>query len=504
MHIKENASSRRSRQLPLAVRLSLTLMLTAVLPLLLIVGFSEYTARPILINQANQTMETDAQTRTQLIDIYLNERLHDVETFSQVPGLWEWLTESLALRSEDATGPASLEAGVARDKNYATWSIFDSGAHLMLAYPQQTLTQQEVTSLPAWFQTMKVSQTGLPMISPVYYDTLIHKAFVEIYSPIYQGGQPPDPFLGFLLVKLNLDYIWSVVQSDKGIGNNGSSFILDQNGVRIADTFKQHLFTAVAPLPSHLQQQITTENWYETNSGPPVQANTTLADILKSPNSPTHFTLTSFDQAQNYQAAFAKTTTLPWTYFVISPGSVVTQVADQQLLTTIAGAFILLLLAALVGMLASNRISRPIMHSVVQLRENSETLNKQAQRQQSTSLEQSWMIDSSQVGLRSMQYYTDAIRIAAHRLSEVGTKMRRNWHRQDSAAIKQSLQEIINAANYIEKAACYQSDNSQKLITAIKVTSQVNDQLTNSSISTTETASQLKQVVNDLRNVVGR
>jgi hypothetical protein len=278
---------------------------------------------------------------------------------------------------------------------------------------------------------------------------------------------------------------------------------LDQNGVRIADTFNQHLFTAVALLPSQLQQQITTENWYETNSGPLVQANTTLADILKSQNPPNHFTLTPYNQTQNYQAAFAKTTTISWTYFVISPSSVVTQVADQQLLTTIAGALILLILAALVGTLASNRISRPIMRSVVLLRENSQALNSLAKKQQSTSEEQSWMIGSSQVGQRSVQYYTDAICISAHRLGEIGIELRRNWQRQDIKAIKRSLQDIISAANYIEKAAHYQTDNSQKLIMAIKVTLQVNEQLTNSSTLTTKAASQLKQVVNDLRKVVG-
>ncbi|MGH2478943.1 MAG: cache domain-containing protein, partial [Ktedonobacteraceae bacterium] len=341
------------------------------------------------------------------------------------------------------------------------------------------------------------------IISPVYYDVAIHKAFADMYSPIYQGGQPGGPFLGFLRVKLNLDYIWSIVQSDKGIGNSGSSFILDQNGVRIADTSNQHLFTAVAPLPALLQQQIAMENWYWTNRGPLVQVNTTLAGVLKSPRAPNHFTLTPYGQAQNYQAALFKTTTIPWIYFVISPSSVVTQVADQQLLTTVVGAIVLLVLAALIGLLVSNWISQPIMRSVTRLRENSEALNDLAQKQQSVSHEQSWVIDATKIGLQSSQYYTDATRIAAHKLGEVGTELKRSWHQQDTRTIKLSLQEVISAANYIEKAAHYQTDSSQKLTTAIKVTSQVNDQLASSSTSATKAALQLKQVVNDLRNIVG-
>ena len=495
---------RQRRQLPLAFRLSFILVLAAVLPLLLIVGISEYTARPVLINQANQTMETDAQTRVQLIDIYLNERLLDIETLSQVPGLGLWLTESPDLRAVDIAGPASLQAGVARDKNYMTWSLFNSSGHLMLSYPQQPPTAQETASLPEWFQTMKTNHTGQAMISPVYYDTSIHKAFMELYAPIYQGGRPNGPFVGFLRVQLNLDYIWGIVRSDRGIANSGSSFILDQNGVRIGDTYNRNLFTAVAPLSSQLQQQIATQNWYGTKQGPTVQTNTSLADVLKSSSLPNHFTLTPYGQTQMYQAALDKATTVPWTYFVISPSSVVTQVADQQLLTTIVGAFVLLVFAALFGLLVSNRISRPIMRSVDQLRENSEALNILAKMQQSASEEQSWIIDSLQIGLRSVQYYTDATHLAAHKLGVIGTKLKRNGHQQNSETISQNLHEVINAAQYIKEATHYQTDGSQKLTTAIKVTSQVNDQLANGSISATEAASQLKQVVKNLRNVVGQ
>ncbi|HEU5380700.1 MAG TPA: cache domain-containing protein, partial [Ktedonobacteraceae bacterium] len=407
------------------------------------------------------------------------------------------------LREVDAAGQASLQAGVERDKNYITWSLFNSSGIRMLSYPQQPAAPQEIASQPEWFQTIKTSQTGQPEISPVYYDTTTHKAFVDIYSPIYQGGRPDGPFLGFLRVKLNLDYIWGIVRSDRGIGNSGSSFVLDQNGVRIADTYNQSLFTAVAPLSSSLQRQIATQNWYETKNSPIVQRNTLLADALKSPSPQNHLTMTPYGQTQTYQAALYKATIVPWTYFVISPSSVVTRVADQQLLTTIAGALVLLVLAALIGWLVSNRINRPIMHSVDQLRKNSEALNSLARKQQSASKEQSWVIDSVQVGLRSVQYYTDATRIAAHRLGEIGARLKRSGRQQNGETIKQSLQDVINVAHYIEEATHYQMDGSQKLITAIKVASQVNEQLTNGSTSATEGASQLRQVVDDLRNVVG-
>jgi methyl-accepting chemotaxis protein len=95
-------------------------------------------------------------------------------------------------------------------------------------------------------------------------------------------------------------------------------------------------------------------------------------------------------------------------------------------------------------------------------------------------------------------------RIAAHKLGEVGIKLENNWRHQNIETIKQGLQHMIAAAGYIEKAAHYQGDSSQKLATAIKVTTQVNEQLADSAIFATESASRLERVVNDLRSVIGQ
>jgi hypothetical protein len=63
---------------------------------------------------------------------------------------------------------------------------------------------------------------------------------------------------------------------------------------------------------------------------------------------------------------------------------------------------------------------------------------------------------------------------------------------------------MIVAAQYIEKAAHYQTASNQKLATAIKVTNQVNEQLAEGAISASDASSQLEQVVSELRQVVGR
>ena len=63
---------------------------------------------------------------------------------------------------------------------------------------------------------------------------------------------------------------------------------------------------------------------------------------------------------------------------------------------------------------------------------------------------------------------------------------------------------MTRTAQYIENAANFQSTSNQKLATALKVTTQVTEQLATGASSATEAATQLEQVVNDLRDVVGK
>lgn len=502
------------RRLPLAFRLSFILMLAAVIPLLITVGISEYYARPALIDQANTAMATDALTRMQLINTYLTERMADAATLTQVPAVQQFMADnpdpaSPVYQADQPHAFYALLAGKLRDKRYLTWSLFYPEGTLGLYNPLKIDTRQEAIVPTGFVQALRQGVSkGLPIMSPVYYDPLLKKAYLCIYSPVYT---PLHRYLGFMRAKLSLDYIWDIVTQDRGVNNSGSSFILDQNGVRIADSRRENLFTAVAPLPEPIQLQISSENWYGQSGSVPVQADATLASILGGHNSQTTFTFRPGGQDQDYQAARATAAmipnaiaVIPWTYIVISPGSVVTRVADDQLQKTIIVAIIVALLAALIGFWVASRITRPIMRSVDQLRENSEALNGLATKQQSASSEQLWVVDSIQVGLQSVQYYTDATRIAAHKLGELGAELENNWYRQNLDIIKQGLQHMISAANYIAKATHYQGDSGQKLSTAIKVTTQVNEQLADGAISATEAASQLEQVVNDLRNVIGQ
>jgi hypothetical protein len=161
------------------------------------------------------------------------------------------------------------------------------------------------------------------------------------------------------------------------------------------------------------------------------------------------------------------------------------------------------ILAALVGLVVGRTITRPILRSVSSLIKSSQMLQTVAEREQATATEQKWIVESSQIGLKSVQYYVGASSVAARKLNEVGQELARNWEKLDGRIMQQRLSDIMAAANYIEKAASHQAQSSQTLSTAIRITTQVTEQLLSGATSASEAAAQLEEVIAQLRRVVG-
>jgi hypothetical protein len=63
---------------------------------------------------------------------------------------------------------------------------------------------------------------------------------------------------------------------------------------------------------------------------------------------------------------------------------------------------------------------------------------------------------------------------------------------------------MAKTANYIERAATHQDKSSKSLGIAIRVTTQVTEQLVAGATSATEAADKLDEVVEQLRQVVGK
>jgi methyl-accepting chemotaxis protein len=494
------------KRLALSVYISLLLVLIAIIPLLVTIAGIEIFLRPSLIAQISADMERDAQTHVQVIDTYLAERLNDIET----------LAESDAIRNlmaGDTTSkiPATnlLFTALHRDVvDYISLSLLDFRGNVVLSYPTAPLPHGNFLVLPGMIQQVRASEKVF--VSDVFYDPLANNPSVDLYTRVVNKNFQP---IGMIRASLSLHRLWQPVDATPTEEGAGSyAFILDQHGVRIAYTNPDHsgfthpyyLFKPVMQLPAAFQQTIKDENLYgNATTEVTTSADARLAALQRNTQSPLIFSFDPTGQGQTFEAARYSSTVVPWTYFVLKPLNTVTGLADQQLLSILVVVSVVILLALVIGVQVSGRITAPILNSMSSLRKSSLSLNVLAEEEQVVATEQSWMVEASQVALQSIRYYTNAASIASERLVELSTELLRQPNHLNDGKLNKSLKEITAAAKYVDLAVKHQESSNEKLAAALRVTTRAMEQLTHGAKSTDEAAAQLEEIVRQLTDVVG-
>ena len=499
------APSTGRKSLSLSVRISLWLIGVAILPLLVALVISELQSRPTLVNQANTTMETDAKTHAQLIDSYLSVKLLTLQSLDYTPLVLGYFLDPAGAQAK-ANAHLIIENGMAINKKLDPEILLvtfftPQGKQLLFYSPVNLKPQPHGKDLipPGDLQRIAL---GHQFISGVYYDPTTHQSTVELYTPIYSTTL--KRVLGVVRDTMSLAVITSIVHGENGANGSGSyAFILDQNGVRIIDPHPKVLFTSIAPLSPLAQQQVQEQNLYGSSGTLPVLADTTLQGIQSQQKPETSFTDTPADANEPFQVTRLPLTSVPWTYFVLTPVNVVLALANQQLLILSLLALFVIIPVAVIGWIVGNRISSPILRSVGSLVGNSAVLNELSGKEENAASEQIWVVDASVVGLNSVEYYTEASKKAIWRLNDLGREMllRRNGDMQSSF---HDIEVMVNIGQYLEKAIAYQDDSNRKVAVAIKVTNEVAAQLAAGAKASKAVAKELEQVVKQLRHIVGK
>ena len=447
-------------------------------------------------------METDAQTHAQLIDNYFTQKLLVLKSLDYTPLVQEYLLDPVG---DQKNVPTILQNGFAIqrliDPDVTLVTFFDPRGKLLLSYSLYGLKPQPHGKYMIPPEDAQQIAKGQQFVSNVYYDPLTHQSTVELYTPVYSTTL--KRLLGVVRDTLDLDSVGRIVKSEKGVNGAASyAFILDQNGVRIVDPDPTTLFTSIAPLNATLQANITAENRYGKNSALPVQADSNLMSIQSQPKPPVTFQEVPAGKNELFQVTRRPLSSVPWTYFVLTPVNEVIAVANQQLLIIVLIASAIILPVAVIGWIVGYRISSPILRSVKSLVKNNHVLNQLSEREKKASSEQVWIVEASKTGLESQQYYTDASKIAARRLNELGRGLleRRDVDKYTTLNI---VKQMVNIGLYFEKAIAYQEEANKKVAVAVKVTDEVAEQLASGAKSTSEAANELDGIVNQLRQIVG-
>ena len=511
-----------SRRLTLSVRLTLLVLLAALLPLAAVVSFNTYLARGTLIKNGRTALTTDAQSKVALLNLYLQEREADGEALASLPTTPAFLACTIASQLPPDQAAAINEAancldplqgyafykgsnqralavGIVRDPRYTYWTLYTAtGTPLLSHKANSSDTSPPSGAVPT--EDLRQIQTGKSFISAVYFDSGDNYAYVNVYTPVSFGGK----VLGFLLARLKMDYIWNLVDGETDANGPGSSaFITDQNGIRIADANHSGLFHSIEPLTATTQQLVASEQRY--GAGPVQQDNLPAVAASLTANTP----VDSFQAASvpgsalQFQFVRIHLDNVPWTFFVLSPLSTVTAVADNQIRTSLMAAGVIAILAVLLGLWFGTRTTRPVRASTAEVEGAAAALKQLAARQQNSAGEQQWVVDACKTGLDGVRYLSDAMNQAARRIIDASNWFGEYWDRLTEEQAKRTVQHLLELARYIDEAARRQQASSDRLGKAITVTMQVSDQLASGANAATTSADQLEQVVRNLQHVVG-
>ena len=496
----------KRRRFSLSVYISLLLALIAIIPLLVTIGSIEVFLRPALISQISADMQRDAQTRIQLVDTYLSERLNDVKTLSEAVAVKNLLNGE----QQDSTVVRDiLVTAQHRDvANYISLSLLDSRSRAILSYPTSPLAHGKYLIVPEALQQLQ--QSDNVFVSDVFYSLVGNNPSIDLYARVIDSN---FRILGYVRASLGLRRIWEPVDSEpQANGAESYATILDQNGVRVAYTnpdlsgftHSPYLFKAIAPLTQDVQQRIQSEDLYGNDSAAVnVLADSQLASFQSNHQGNNITQITPAGQQQIFEVARYGSSVVPWTYIIFKPLNVVTGLADQQLIGIFLIATLVLVLAIIIGVVTGRNLAFPILRSVALLRKSNITLKALADEESVVAAEQTWMVEASQVALTSVQYYTNATSLAAKRINSLSIGLVRDMQYLDGNKLRHSLQQIMEAATYIERAIKHQETMNEKMATSLRVTTQATEQLTRGANSTNDAATQMEYIVDQLTSVVG-
>jgi C4-dicarboxylate-specific signal transduction histidine kinase len=495
--VSQQLARRGFLRMSLSTRLTILLILASLLPLLTIVISSQAQSRPVLTDQASKTLGSDAQTHVELFEQFFNEQFALADTVSQDPIIQEYLSGQLAVPAE----AQNVLLEVYRTNTFFQGvALFDPHGRLLLSSPNVPEKHGKYLFPPD--DLKQIIAHPLTLVSPVFYDPTSGKVSVDLYVPVQTVS---NKVLGIVRITLDIDYIQELVSAEQGANGNGSyAFLVDQFGVRIADTNPARRFTAIAPLSTQEQQLVQSEAIYGDTGPVKVEPDPALASIQNSAHPPLSFQMQPAGQKESFQVTRIGLSVVPWTYFVLAPLSSVTAVANQQLQTIAEIAFLVLLLAVGFGLLIGRSIARPLLSAVDALSTNNNALSDLSEKQRAMANEEEWIVDGSQMALRSVDYYTEATHTAVQSLRTMSTELLQDWRRMPPEQVQKGLQQMHATTQYIEKAAGFQLSSREQLMTAIRVMKQVNEQLAAGATAAADAATQEEKVVKQLQDIVGQ
>ncbi|MEW5847990.1 MAG: response regulator [Myxococcota bacterium] len=346
---------------PLRRKLLTLVLVAAALPLVAALAVEFHLARSVVDGDAEALLRARAEQVAGDLDQFNQGYLRTVTHLSKLPTVRHHL-------SVDETQRAARRAEL--DQVLTAYVAGDHTIHRLVILDQHG--QQVASTGGGGLSGLERSQTflqealgGRASISGIFLSAPEQgSAALLAYASQVLGldGQPR----GVVLLLSNAQAFWDAVRAGNGVAGPGSfSILIDEHGVRIAHSFLRELvFKPVGALDRPTLERLVAERRYGDHTREllekpvPLEGNVDLVQ-LRTVASQAYRIFAPGNGRMNL-AVVQPLTTAPWRLLYLAPEDMLYAPAQKLITTTLAASSLLILLALLLGLLLSARITRPI------------------------------------------------------------------------------------------------------------------------------------------------
>jgi GAF domain-containing protein/HAMP domain-containing protein len=227
-------------------KLTLTLLLVAILPLILQAVAYSWLAQSRLTDIAQQSLLAAAKQTAGRIDRFIKDGLLEARASARLPDVIDFLSAAPDQRNPTKVA-AILDALSSKGLYIRSYAVFDT--HGINLFDTSRLNMGIDDSAQPYVQTPL--QTGETYVSWVIFDQRSGEGLVHISAPIRSGS---GVLIGVMRVAYSIGAFQDLVAQAKDLGGNESfGILLDENHFRVADgSTSTPSFKSVAPLSPEL------------------------------------------------------------------------------------------------------------------------------------------------------------------------------------------------------------------------------------------------------------
>ncbi|HSC69967.1 MAG TPA: cache domain-containing protein, partial [Candidatus Methylomirabilis sp.] len=341
-------------------KMIVALLVVSQIPLILVAGFTIFTARNALLYQASVNMLGVGTEVAREIDSQLLAWRENIVSVSQMPDIVAYASNPTDPMAKAAVKALKAEA---TKRNISSVALVGREGKIVLSSVDSDVGS-DISFRLYFLEAMK----GGVYISDPSISVINNKPSLFMSAPVRDGN---NQVVAVVRSRLDLYGLWDMVEQAAEQSVPGTvAMLLDDHGIRIAHSASKSnregvvntlLYRAVAPVSEAATKEIVAEKRFGkvTAERVPVLPLSEVAAALRTPQAAT-FAASADNSAVRHQSAALPLTNKPWRLVLQAPEPSFTSAALQMTRVSAAAAALFALLTILAAYFIAQGITRPL------------------------------------------------------------------------------------------------------------------------------------------------